>query len=56
LKYDFNSLIQEEEAVVVVADGSALLGGARALILALLAYWSAMAVNSFAAMALSLPP
>ena len=40
----------------MVVDGSILFFGARTLILALLAYWSAVAVNSLTTMALSLPP
>lgn len=54
LKLSINSLMHGKEVVVV--SGSALFVGARAILLALLSYWSAMAVNSFAAMALTLPP
>ena len=56
-KYSVNSLMHEREVVevVVVVSGSVLFVGTRAILLALISYWSAMAVNSFAAMALALP-
>ncbi len=55
LKLSVNSFMQEKEEVVVVS-GSVLFVGTRAILLALISYWSAIDVNSFAAIALALPP